>query len=139
MSTATRQRIRTGVLAAVAVVVACAALDGCAGPRNTLNTATSQCFRALPLARASANDRGRLVGVRSVHATTLARRLPEAAPLGRQRLCVFAFKGPYNNGEITRARPAGPGTYAVIAVDRSGSTVLASFVVNDLPLRFRHL
>ena len=110
MTTATGQRIRTGVVAALALLAVFAPLAACAGPRNTLNTATSQCFRALPLARASANDRGRLVGVRSVHATTLARRLPEAAPLGRQRLCVFAFKGPYNNGEITRARPSLPST-----------------------------
>ena len=69
----------------------------------------------------------------------MARRLPEAAPLGDQRLCVFAFKGPYANGEVPRAKPPGPGTYAVVAVDKGGSTVLASFVVNDLPLRFRHL
>jgi hypothetical protein len=139
MTTVIGQRIRTGVVAAVALLTAFVPLAACAGPRNTLNTATSQCFRALPLARATANERGRLVGVRSVHGTTLARRLPEAAPLGRQRLCVFAFKGPYADGEVARAHPAGPGTYAVVAVDRSGSTVLASFVVNDLPLRFRHL
>ncbi len=119
--------------------VALAALAACGGPRNSLNTATSQCFRALPLARNTVSNRGKLVGVRSVVGTTLARQLPEAAPLGKQRLCVVAFRGPYGEGQVPRADPPGPGTYALVAVDRGGSTVLASFVVDDLPLRFRHL
>ena len=114
------------------------AAAACAGPRNTLNTATSHCFRALPLAKATVNNRGHLVGVRSVVATTLAGRLPEADRLGRQRLCLIAFRGPYAAGEIPRAQPAGPGPYAIVAVDSNGSTVLASFVVDELPLRFRH-
>jgi hypothetical protein len=122
-----------------AVAVALGLLAACGGPRNTLNTATSQCFRALPLARSTVNNRGKLVGVRSVLGTTLAKQLPEAGSLGRQRLCVVAFHGPYTAGEVPRANPSGPGTYALVAVDRGGSTVLASFVVDDLPLRFRHL
>ncbi|HKN90898.1 MAG TPA: hypothetical protein VJ622_11490, partial [Acidimicrobiia bacterium] len=65
-------------------------------------------------------------------------RLPEADRLGRQRLCLIAFRGPYAAGEIPRAQPAGPGPYAIVAVDSNGSTVLASFVVDELPLRFRH-
>ncbi|HKN40479.1 MAG TPA: hypothetical protein VJ456_15385 [Acidimicrobiia bacterium] len=125
-------RIGAGAAAAVALLAACA------GPRNTLNTATSHCFRALPLAKATVNNRGHLVGVRSVVATTLAGRLPEADRLGRQRLCLIAFRGPYAAGEIPRAQPAGPGPYAIVAVDSNGSTVLASFVVDELPLRFRH-
>jgi hypothetical protein len=137
VSAAVRGRIG---IAAVAVLLAGAVVSaGCGGPRNSLNTATSPCFRALPLARTTVNNRGKLVGVRSVLGTTLARQLPEAAPLGRQRLCVVAFRGPYAEGEVPRAMPDGPGTYALVAVDRGGSTVLASFVVNDLPVRFRHL
>jgi|GEM_PF-2989161 len=129
-----RHRLRAGVAAATL-----GALVACGSPRNTLNTATSQCFRALPLAKNTVNQRGKLVGVRSVLGTTLARELPEAEPLGRQRLCVVAFRGPYAAGEVPLAKPPGPGTYALVAVDRKGTTVLASFVVNDLPLRFRHL
>jgi len=129
-----RLRLRAGVAAAVLGLLA-----ACGGPRNTLNTATSQCFRALPLARNTVNQRGKLVGVRSVLGTTLAKQQPEAAFLGRQRLCVVAFRGPYAAGQVPRANPPGPGTYALVAVDRGGSTVLGSFVVDDLPLRFRHL
>lgn len=135
---ALRCRVRAGAVA-VAITLALVAPAACGGPRNSLNTATSQCFRALPLARNTVNNRGKLVGVRSVLGTTLARDLPEAAPLGKQRLCVVAFRGPYGEAQVPRANPAGPGTYALVAVDRGGSTVLASFVVNDLPLRFRHL
>jgi len=126
-------RVRRGIVGLVLL------LAGCGGPRNTLNTATSHCFRALPLARATVDQQGRLVGVRAVTATTLARRLPQAERLGHQRLCLVAFKGPYADGTIPRADPAGPGTYAIVAVDGRGQTVLASFVVDELPLRFRHL
>jgi hypothetical protein len=134
-----RHGVRAGVAAVAVAFAAAVAAPACGGPRNTLNTATSQCFRALPLARNTVSNRGKLVGVRSVLGTTLARQLPEAAPLGKQRLCVVAFRGPYGQDDVPRSDPAGPGTYALVAVDHSGSTVLASFVVNDLPLRFRHL
>jgi hypothetical protein len=131
-----RRRFGTG---AVAVGLAGLLLaGGCAGPRNTLNTATSKCFRSLPLARETVGPEGRLVGVRAVTATTLAKRLPQAERLGDQPLCVMAFRGPYAAGSVPLAEPAGPGAYAVVAVDSRGSTVLASFVVDDLPLRFRH-
>jgi len=128
-----RRRIRSGAVAVVLLVA------GCAGPRNTLNTATSHCFRALPLARDTVHEQGKLVGVRAVRATRLTPRIPQAERLGAQRLCLVAFKGPYTVDAIPRSDPAGPGTYAIVAVDSRGSTVLASFVVNDLPLRFRHL
>jgi hypothetical protein len=137
MSAATRRHRVSAGLAGVAVALA--ALAGCGGPRNSLNTETSQCFRALPLARNTVNARGKLVGVRAILGTTLAKQLPEAAPLGKQRLCVVAFRGPYTENQVPRANPPGPGTYALVAVDRGGSTVVASFVVNELPLRFRHL
>lgn len=129
-------RRRAGAAAVVAAVVLTA---GCGGPRNTLNTAGGPCFRALPLARATVSQQGRLVGVRAVTGTTLARRLPQAQRLGDQRLCLVAFRGSFASGAVPRADPAGPGSYAIVAVDRSGSTVVASFVVDDLPLRFRHL
>lgn len=133
MSAALRRR-----LGAAAVGLLLVGPVACAGPRNTLNTATSHCFRSLPLARATVGQQGRLVGVRAVSAATLARRLPQVERLGTQRLCVIAFRGPYAAGSIPRADPAGPGTYAVVAVDQRGATVLASAVVDDLPLRFRH-
>jgi hypothetical protein len=136
MTRRTRHRRGAGTRLVVAATVGL--LAGCGGPRNVLNTASSHCFRALPSARATVGDHGRLVGVRSVLADRLARTLPQAAPLDRRRLCVIAFRGPYRAGEIPLADPPGPGTYAVVAVDNDGQTVLASFVVSDLPLRFRH-
>lgn len=128
---------RPGRLAAALAGLVLAAAS-CAGPRNGLNTATSACFKTLPLARGVVNQQGRLVGVRSVLGTTLAKHLPQAAPLGTQRLCVVAFHGPYAAGAVRDADPAGPGEYAVVAVDGRGRSVLAAFVVDVLPLRFRH-
>jgi hypothetical protein len=125
-------------LAGTAGLLVFVLITACGGPRSSLNTASSHCFRAIPLARATVNAQGRLVGVRAVTATTLARKLPQAERLGDQRVCLVAFRGPYGSGAVPRANPAGPGDYAIVAVDRSGSTVVASFVVDDLPLRFRH-
>jgi hypothetical protein len=129
-----RRRAGTRLVATAALGL----LAGCGGPRNVLNTASSHCFKALPSARATVQNHGRLVGVRSVLANKLARNLPQAAPLDKRQLCVIAFRGPYAAGEIPRADPPGPGTYAIVAVDKDGATVLASFVVSDLPVRFRH-
>jgi len=133
--TGARRPRRAGTAVAVGAFLVAAA---CGGPRNTLNTAGGHCFRAIPLAKATVNDQGRLVGVRAVTATTLAHKLPQAERLGDQRLCLVAFRGPYAGGAVPLADPAGPGDYAIVAVDRGGSTVVASFVVDELPLRFRH-
>ena len=137
MTTPARSATRRGPVAAV-LAGAALLLAACAGPRSSLNTTTSQCFRALPMAKAIVSQQGKLVGVRSVSGATLARQLPQAERLSGQQLCLVAFRGPYPNGSVPRADPAGPGTYAIVAVDRRGSTVLASFVVDELPLRFRH-
>jgi len=116
--TGARRRRRAPAAVAVGAFLLAAA---CGGPRNTLNTAGSHCFKAIPLAKA-----------------TLAHKLPQAERLGDQRVCLVAFRGPYAVGAVPLADPSGPGDYAIVAVDRGGSTVVASFVVDELPLRFRH-
>jgi hypothetical protein len=121
-----------GLLAGAAVLVA-----SCAGPRNVLNTQAGSCFPGVPRAVATVGHKGRLVGVRQVAATRLARRLPEAAALGRRELCLVAFRDDYRPGDIPDARPSSAGKFAIVALDGEGSQVLATFVVGSLPLPFR--
>ena len=113
-------------------------LASCAGPRNTLNTPASTCFRGLPAAGAAVRHKGRVIGVRIVHKAALAHRLPQAERIVPGSVCAIGFRGEFARGDVAGADPAGPGHYAIVALDTRGSRVLATFVVDALPVRFRH-
>jgi hypothetical protein len=126
------------VAAALAVALA---VGGCAGVSNSLGTAASACFRALPPAK-DAVHQGTLLGVRRVSSDTLADRLkndPTLSTLPSQNLCVFAFRGSYPPGAVAGAHNTTTGRYAIVAVGTVHTSVVAVSVVNQLPTRFRHL
>lgn len=125
---------------ALAVGVATAGLVGCAGPSITLGTNAGACFRALPPAEMVVH-KGRLVGVRRISPDSLQDRLPSSTTntLPHESLCAFAFSGNYPPGSVTGASNATSGRYAIVAVGTVRLQVVASFVVNTLPTRFRHL
>ncbi len=133
---------RPGVVAALVATAVVAALVGCAGARNSLGTGASACFRALPAARDAIHDTGRLVGVRRVPAEMLRAALPANATsstLPDQELCVFAFNGAYAPGSVTGAQNTKSGRYAIVALGSKHPSVVAAWVLDDLPTRFRHL
>ena len=72
-----------------------------------------------------------------VSAASLAKRIPEVAPLGKQIVCVVAFSDDFKPGDVTHAKVQRAGRYAVVVVD-SHQRVVVSFVLDRLPLRFRH-
>ncbi len=113
-------------------------LAGCASPRNSLGAGSTACFKAIPPALKQVNSKGTLQGVREVDAARLAQRRPELARLGKEHLCLVAFRADYRPGDVPGAAPPGPGRYAVIAVDSRTGEVVASFVTETLPIRFRH-
>jgi hypothetical protein len=124
---------------AIAVVVAAA---GCAGARNALGTNASACFKALPGANAAVHDKGHLVGVRRVEASTMQKRFPQdpqldALPPGTH-LCVFAFRGTFKGANVDLAPETSSGTYAIVALTGSRPTLVSAHVVDQLPTRFRH-
>ena len=130
---------RTLVLVALLVgLVVAMGLSACAGPRNALNTTASTCFRGLPAAGAAVAPKAKLVGVRTVRRTELARKLPQAARIGPGVVCAVAYRGEFSAGDVRGADPAGPGRYAVVALDPHSARVLATFVLDELPIRFRH-
>ena len=124
------------VTALVAVLVAAAMLAGCT-PRNNLGTASTECLKALPAAANDVHHKGKPEGVRVVVASRLASRLPRVAPLGTQRVCLVAFSGDFQPGDVTSAAVQRSGHFAVVVVDTKGR-VLDAFVLDRLPLRFRH-
>jgi hypothetical protein len=140
---ATLARGRRPVAIAAAALAIAIALAGCAGARNMLGTSASSCFEALPGANDAVHRQGHLVGVRRLPASVLQQRLPRSASLDalspKSSLCVFAFRGPFVSNQIVSALPGVSGNYAVVAFNGTKPGVVAAFVVDHLPTRFRHL
>jgi hypothetical protein len=124
------------------VIAGLVVASACAGPRNTLGTAASACFRALPSAKDAVHRKGKLVGVRRVDTDSLQRRIPNdptLATLPDRQLCVFAFKGSFRPGDVPQATNRSQGPYAIVALTSQHPKVVAAFVLTRLPTRFRHL
>jgi hypothetical protein len=118
------------LLAVVASLAACT-------PRNSLGTGSTACIKAIPVAADEVHHKGKPEGVRTVRASNLASRLPEVAPLGRQTVCLVAFNDDFRPGDVTHAKVQRAGRYALVVVDNH-QMVVAAFVLDRLPLRFRH-
>lgn len=123
--------------ATLVLVLLLVLLAACSGPRNGLNTTASACFRGLPAASSEVGPKGKLIGVRVARRSELAAKLPQAGRIRERAVCVVAFRGTFVPGDVAGADPAGPGSFAVVALDTRGSHVLATFVVDQLPLQFR--
>ena len=121
-----------------ALVAAALLLVSCAGPRNSLGAGSTACFKAIPPAVSAVGRKGSLVGVRQVNAARLAHRRPEFARFDNENLCLVAFRGDFQPGDVPGASDAQPGRYAVVAVDSRRDAVVATYVLDHLPLRFRH-
>jgi hypothetical protein len=131
-------RLAAGIAALVALLLVAGA---CAGARNSLGTAASPCYRALPGALEAVHHKGHLVGVRRVNTSTLQRRLPgdqQLAAVKDRQLCVFAFHDDFHAGEVTGATNQAQGPYAIVALTLRNPKVVASAIVDRLPTRFRH-
>ncbi|HMC08162.1 MAG TPA: hypothetical protein VKL22_02395 [Actinomycetota bacterium] len=119
------------LVAAGALLLVC-----CASPRNSLGAGSTACFKAIPPAVSEVGRKGSLVGVRQVSAARLAHRYPEFARFGNENLCLVAFRGNFQPGDFPGSAQAG--RYVVVAVDSRRATVVAIYVLDQLPLRFRH-
>ena len=126
-----RRTIVTVLLtAAVTPLAACT-------PRNSLGTSSTACIKAIPVAAAEVHHKGKPEGVRTVRAASLAKRIPEVSPLGKENVCLVAFNDNFQPGDVTHARVQRAGRYALVVVD-SHQNVVVAFVLDRLPLRFRH-
>jgi hypothetical protein len=126
--------------AATAAVVVLAA--GCGGARNTLGTSASACYRALPGAKQAVSNKGSFVGVRKFPVSSLQKRVPNDPQLTnlppKESLCVFAFRGKYQPTDVPQAPVRKEGPFAVVALTLNKPHVVAAYIVDQLPGRFRH-
>ncbi|HWD08086.1 MAG TPA: hypothetical protein VHA57_03220 [Actinomycetota bacterium] len=130
---------RLGAVAAAALaLVSVLGLSGCAGPRNSLGPSSTACFKALPPAFDAVGRQGHYAGVRQVSAATLAKRRPEFAGLGKETICVVAFRGNYPPGSVKGAPANRSGEYALVAIDAKTDKEVGATIVAKLPLRFQH-
>jgi len=126
-----RRTIVTVLLAA-----AVASLAACM-PRNSLGTSSMACIKAIPVAATEVHHKGKPEGVRTVRAANLVKRIPQVSPLGRENVCLVAFNDDFQPGDVTHATVQRAGRYALVVVD-SHQNVVVAFVLDQLPLRFRH-
>jgi hypothetical protein len=126
-----KRTVATMLLAAAAV-----SLASCT-PHNALGTGSTACIRAIPVATDEVHHKGKPEGVREVSAASLASRITEVAPLGKQTVCLVAFSDTFQAGDVTHAKVQRAGRYALVVVDHD-QKVVVSFVLDRLPLRFRH-
>jgi len=146
----TRQgRLRSSVRSALVAAVAVGALSGCTAARDTLGTNSSPCFRALALAKDAVHNRGTFAGVRLVSVTSL-RTLPHLRSTLEQRshttlhnVCLVSYRGTFAPDEVERPAgktpPAGTGHVAIVVVSTPQNVLLATFVLQHEPVRFRHV
>lgn len=128
---------KRGFLALVLLAPACLLLGACA--RNSLGTASTACFKALPAAEAAVGHQGRYLGALQVSGSRFAQRHPGFAAIGNETLCLVAFQGSYGPGSVHGAPPESSGTYAIVAVDAKTGVEEAAFITRHLPVRFAHL
>jgi hypothetical protein len=132
-----------------AVALGTLSLTSCTAARDTLGTNSSPCFRALALAADAVHDRGVFTGVRLVSASSLAKLhhvdkvLSQRSGTHLRNLCLVSYRGTFRPDQVKQ--PAGPvpasgeGHFAVVVVSTPQNVVLATFVLQKEPVRFRHL
>jgi hypothetical protein len=134
---------------AVAVGLGAGTLSGCTAARDTLGTNSSPCFRALAIGEDAVHDRGTFAGVRLVSAATLAKLrhvdgvIAERSTTPVHNVCLVAYRGSFRLDQVKRSAgrtpPGGVGHFAVVIVSNPQNVLLATFVLQREPVRFRHL
>jgi hypothetical protein len=119
-------------------------LAACTAGHSTLGTSDSACFKALPAASAAVHRRGAFLGVHKVDTKRLLedarlRKSPMLSSLDDEAVCAVAFRGRFPAGSVEHAYRQRSGDYAVVLVRTRNDRVAVTFVLDRLPLQFRHL
>jgi hypothetical protein len=138
------------VLVGAAFLLAASGVAGCTSARNALGPSESPCFRAIPIARAAVNNKGRFSGVRYVDAREFASAIRTAKELARGKIaipdaltdasgpvCVIAYRGEYDPNRVASGwSPTGRvGSLAIVVVRLEKLNVIATVVLRRAPLR----
>jgi hypothetical protein len=144
-----RVRFTGRLMSIVVVALGLSALTGCTSARDTLGTNSSPCFSALALAKDAVHGHGMFAGVRLVSESSLV-KLHHVDAVIKQRsttrlrnVCLVAYRGDFRPSQVMRAAgkvPAsGVGHFAVVVISTPQNKLLATFVLEKEPVRFRHL
>ena len=120
-----------------------ASLAGCSS-RSALGTADGACFVALPVASGAVHHHGHLVGARLLSVNAFGRHSPfgsvvSSAPEPEvRRVCLVAFGGRFNAGEVALPSGAPNGPIAVAVVEYPQSRLLGTAILRHLPEGFGH-
>ncbi len=141
---ATRRLLAVGVIAFGSLW-----LSGCTAARDTLGTDSSPCFHALAIGADAVHDRGVFKGVRLLSVNKVAKDhrletvLKERSTTRLHNVCLMAYNGSYRPSQVRRfagkAPDSGVGHFAIVAVSTPQNVLLATFVLEKEPVRFRHL
>jgi hypothetical protein len=139
-----------GVLVGLVLLVTAGGVAGCTTARNALGPSESPCFRAIPIARAAVNDKGRFAGVRYLDAPALSAAIKKAKLLTHGRVtlpdaltdvigpvCAIAYRGFYDPSRVASGwSPRGrPGMLAIVVVRLQKLAVVVTVVLRRSPLR----
>jgi hypothetical protein len=143
----TERRRRVTVLLSRALagcaLVACVAA-GCTSARSNLGTSDSSCYLALPAATKAVGSYSRLLGVRLFTLGQLRRdapRLSKQIPSetnSTQSICALAFSGRFTSASVSEPHGRSTGQVAIVVLTRPSNRLLASVILQRLPLRFSH-
>jgi hypothetical protein len=124
-------------------------LSGCTAARDTLGTDSSPCFRALAIGEDAVHDRGVFKGVRLLADNDVAKEhrletvLKERSSTRLHDVCLMDYSGSYRPSQVRRfagkVPASGVGHFAIVAVSTPQNVLLATFVLEKEPVRFRHL
>lgn len=118
-------------------------LSACSGVRNSLGTANSPCYVALPSATTAAHHAGTLAGVRLARVDSLRahRLLYEVAGDGRaagRRVCLVAFRGAFRAQAVSEPKGHPVGRFAVVVLSYPDDRLLGTIILRHVPLDFGH-
>jgi hypothetical protein len=129
-----------------ALVVAGLSLTGCTSARSSLGTSDDSCYLALPTAAQAigTGSHGHMVGLREFTvkglkgtAPHLYKSLSGSAPAS-QSICVVAYTGHFQSGDVTNPQGHPTGTFAVVVATSPANKVLGTFIFERVPLHFGH-
>ncbi|MDQ2754626.1 MAG: hypothetical protein M3R71_03645 [Actinomycetota bacterium] len=134
---------RLSATVVIALIIALTA--GCGATRPGFsNGSLSVCYRAIPTAQAALHQaHPHFIGVHRLSADTVANHLPpsvkaQAAPGDLDTaVCAVTFQGSFAPGQVDKANPTAQGHYAIVLVSSKHLHLVASFVLDQLPKRFK--
>ncbi len=140
---------RRWVMTIAAVSLSWSGLSGCTAGARHPRDQLEPCFHALAIAADAVHDHGVFAGVRLVSASSLAKiHRVEAVAKARSttplhNVCLVAYRGDFRLTDVARPAglkpPSGLGHFAVVVVSTPQNKLLATFVLQKEPVRFRHL